>query len=86
MADAENTLRRASERKLDIPDFYVLRYVIAFLKDDKTGMEREAAQPREKPGADDWMSNAEGFVSGLFRSPGRGQEDVSEGSGFGSEG
>jgi DNA-binding winged helix-turn-helix (wHTH) protein/tetratricopeptide (TPR) repeat protein len=63
MADAENTLQRASERKLDIPDFYVLRYVIAFLKDDKTRMEREAAQPREKPGVDDWMSNVEGFVA-----------------------
>jgi DNA-binding winged helix-turn-helix (wHTH) protein/tetratricopeptide (TPR) repeat protein len=65
-ADADNTLQRAAERKLDIPDFYVQRYVIAFLKDDKTGMEREAAQSREKPGADDWMSNAEGFVSAYF--------------------
>ena len=63
MADAEDTLQRASERTLDIPDFYVLRYVIAFLKEDKTGMEREAAQPREKPGVDDWMSNAEAFVA-----------------------
>jgi tetratricopeptide (TPR) repeat protein len=62
-SEAEKTLQRASERKLDIPDFYVLRYVIAFLKDDKAGMEREAAQPREKPGVDDWMSNAEGFVA-----------------------
>jgi DNA-binding winged helix-turn-helix (wHTH) protein/tetratricopeptide (TPR) repeat protein len=62
-AEAEKTLDRASERKLDIPDFNVQRYVIAFLKDDKTGMEREAALPREKPGADDWMSNAEAFVS-----------------------
>jgi DNA-binding winged helix-turn-helix (wHTH) protein len=62
-AEAEKTLQRASERKLDIPDFYVQRYVIAFLKGDRTGMEREAALPREKPGADDWMSNAEGFVS-----------------------
>ena len=62
-AEAERTLQRASERKLDIPDFYVQRYVIAFLKDDKTGMEREAALAREKPGVDDWMSNAEAFVS-----------------------
>jgi DNA-binding winged helix-turn-helix (wHTH) protein/predicted Zn-dependent protease len=61
--EAENTLQRASERKLDIPDFYVQRYLIAFLKDDKMGMEREAAQSREKPGVDDWMSNSEGFVS-----------------------
>jgi len=61
--EAEKTLDRASERKLDIPDFHVQRYIIAFLKGDKTGMEREAALPREKPGADDWMSNAEAFVS-----------------------
>ena len=26
-------------------------------------MDQEAAQSREEPGADDWMSNAEGFVS-----------------------
>jgi eukaryotic-like serine/threonine-protein kinase len=62
-AEAEKTLQRASERKLDIPDFYVQRYVIAFLKGDRTEMEREAALPREKPDADDWMSNAAGFVS-----------------------
>ena len=61
--EAEKTLERATERKLDIPDFHVQRYVIAFLKDDKTGMDREAAQSREKPGVDDWMSNAEGFVA-----------------------
>jgi DNA-binding winged helix-turn-helix (wHTH) protein/tetratricopeptide (TPR) repeat protein len=61
--DAENTLQRASERTLDIPDFHVRRYTIAFLKDDKTGMEREVAQSREKPGVDDWVSNAEGFVA-----------------------
>jgi hypothetical protein len=65
-AEAEKTLQRATERKLDIPDFYVQRYVIAFLKDDKTGMEREAALPREKPGVDDWMSNTKAFVSAYF--------------------
>jgi eukaryotic-like serine/threonine-protein kinase len=61
--EAEKALQRASERKLDIPDFYVQRYIIAFLKDDKTGMEREATRSRERPGGDDWMSNAEGFAS-----------------------
>ncbi len=60
--EAENTLQRAFERKLEIPDFFVLRYVIAFLKGDKVGMEREAALARERRGTDDWMSNAEGFV------------------------
>jgi DNA-binding winged helix-turn-helix (wHTH) protein/tetratricopeptide (TPR) repeat protein len=61
--EAETILQRATERKLDIPDFHVQRYVIAFLKGDKTGMDREAAQPRDKPSVDDWMYNAEGFVS-----------------------
>src|SRR6516225_8684190 len=60
--EAENTLQRASERKLEIPDFFVLRYVIAFLKGDKVGMEREAALARERRGVADWMSNSEGFV------------------------
>ena len=60
--EAGNTLQRASERKLEIPDFFVLRYVIAFLKDDKAGMEQEAALTQEKPGADEWMANAEGYV------------------------
>ena len=62
-AKAENTLQQAFERKLEIPDFYVQRFVLAFLRDDKTEMEREAAQSREKPDVEDWMSNAEGFVS-----------------------
>jgi tetratricopeptide (TPR) repeat protein len=61
--EADKTLLRASERKLDIPDFYVQRYIIGFLKDDKAGMDREAVQSREKPGVDDWMSNSEGFVA-----------------------
>jgi eukaryotic-like serine/threonine-protein kinase len=62
-AEAESTLQRAAERKLDIPDFHVQRSVIAFLKDDKTGMERQAAQSLEEPRVDDWLSNTEGFVS-----------------------
>jgi eukaryotic-like serine/threonine-protein kinase len=61
--EAEKSLQRAAERKLDIPDFRVQRYVFAFLKGDTAGMEREAALSREKAGVDDWMSNAEGFVA-----------------------
>jgi len=61
--EAEKALQRASERKLDIPDFHVQRYALAFLKEDKAGMEHEAALSQEKPGVDDWMSNAEGFVA-----------------------
>jgi len=60
--EAENTLQRASERKLEIPDVFVLQYVIAFMNGDKVGMEREAALARGRRGTDDWMSNSEGFV------------------------
>ena len=41
--DAENTLQRASVRKLEIPWFSLHRYRIAFLRGDTAGMERVAA-------------------------------------------
>ena len=63
MADAESTLQRASERNLEIPDFPVLRYAIAFLKGDKAGLDRVMAEAQEKPGVDDWMANSAGYVS-----------------------
>jgi tetratricopeptide (TPR) repeat protein len=62
IADAESTLQRASERKLEIPDFFVLRYAIAFLKGDKAELDRVAAEAQEKPGVDDWMANSAGYV------------------------
>ena len=62
LPDAESTLQKAFGRKLEIPDFFVLRYVIAFLKGDKAGLERVAAEAQEKPGVDEWMANAKGFV------------------------
>jgi eukaryotic-like serine/threonine-protein kinase len=60
--EAESTLQRAFERKLKNDDFPIQLYAILFLKDDKTGMEREAAQARGKPGVEDSMSNSEGLV------------------------
>jgi eukaryotic-like serine/threonine-protein kinase len=61
-AEAANALRRAFDRKLEVPDFVVERYVIGFLKDDKAAMERETSLAQEEPGVDDWMSNSKGFV------------------------
>ena len=60
--EAENALQQASQRKLEIPDFFVQRYAIAFLKGDKAGMEREGAQARGKSGVEDSMANSQGFV------------------------
>ncbi len=62
LREAENALQRASERKLDIPDFLLQRYDLDFLKGDKAGMERQVALAQGKSGAEDWMSLREGFV------------------------
>jgi hypothetical protein len=62
IADAQRTLARAAERKLDIPEFLILRYQIAFLKDDHAEMARLAALGEEESGADDWMCDQEAAV------------------------
>jgi serine/threonine protein kinase/tetratricopeptide (TPR) repeat protein len=62
LGEAENTLQRASERKLEIPDFLVDRYGIAFLRGDQAGMERAAALAQGKSGAEDWLSDQEASV------------------------
>jgi tetratricopeptide (TPR) repeat protein len=62
LGEAENTLQRASERKLENPDFLVNRFEIAFLKGDRAGMESQAALAKGKPGAEDWVSHSEAMV------------------------
>ena len=51
LEEATNTLQQASGRKLEIPDFLVQRYDIAFLKSDKAEMQQEAALGQGKSGA-----------------------------------
>ena len=63
LAEAENALRRASERKLEFPYFSILRYDIAFLKADKAAMEHEVALAQEKPAFEDWIVAREAFAS-----------------------
>ncbi len=58
--EAERTLQRVSERKLEIPWFLLHRYRIAFLKGDAAEMERVAAQA-QRSGADE-VANQEAFV------------------------
>jgi tetratricopeptide (TPR) repeat protein len=60
--EAADALRHASERKLESPDFLVLRYHLAFFKDDQAGMEREIARARGEQGAEDWMSHNQALV------------------------
>jgi eukaryotic-like serine/threonine-protein kinase len=62
LAEAENAIRMAAERKLDSPNILRLRYYIAFLKGDKTGMDREVALTKGKPIVEDWLAQAESLV------------------------
>ena len=57
--EAENTLRRAAGRGLEIDEFVMLDYDIAFLHGDAAGMERQAARARQRTAADNWISNKE---------------------------
>jgi DNA-binding winged helix-turn-helix (wHTH) protein/tetratricopeptide (TPR) repeat protein len=59
---AENTLRYAATRKLEIPDLLILRYDLAFVKNDEAEMGRLAAQARETSGAEDWVAQHQAFV------------------------
>jgi DNA-binding winged helix-turn-helix (wHTH) protein/predicted Zn-dependent protease len=62
-AQAEGILKQASERKLEIPDYILLRYCVAFLKGDKAGMAREATLGEENSGTQDWMLHLQALTS-----------------------
>jgi eukaryotic-like serine/threonine-protein kinase len=63
LGEAENTVRRAAGRGLEIDEFIMLGYDIAFLNGDQGRMEREAARARERSGGEVWISNHEAFAS-----------------------
>ncbi len=60
-SEAEEALRQASRRHLEIPDFFVVRYEIAFLKGDGVGMEREVSLGLRTVGVEDWISALDGY-------------------------
>ena len=60
-AEAADTLRRAAARKLEIPDFLVFRYYLAFFAGDRPGMDREIARATSEH-AEDWMSHHQAMV------------------------
>jgi tetratricopeptide (TPR) repeat protein len=47
-SEAEALLHRASERNIEVVQFSLVRYFIAFLRNDKAAMEREITQRRRK--------------------------------------
>jgi DNA-binding winged helix-turn-helix (wHTH) protein len=62
LEEAENVLRRAAGRGLEIDELIMLEHDIAFLKGDRAGMERAAARARERSGGDAWISNKEAYA------------------------
>jgi tetratricopeptide (TPR) repeat protein/predicted Ser/Thr protein kinase len=61
-AEARNTLDQAAARKVDMPQFLIFRYKLAFIKSDKAEMDRQAALAKGKRGAEDSMSHSEALV------------------------
>jgi tetratricopeptide (TPR) repeat protein len=66
LPEAEMTLQRATDRKLEIPELLAVGFSLAFLKNDQDKMHRLAALARGKYGAgewiQDWMIDQEGSV------------------------
>jgi serine/threonine protein kinase/tetratricopeptide (TPR) repeat protein len=60
--EAGNTLQRAAARKIEIPDFVITRYQIAFVQGDRQAMEREAALALKTSGAEDMMAAEQAFT------------------------
>jgi serine/threonine protein kinase/tetratricopeptide (TPR) repeat protein len=62
LADAEATIRRATERRFEFEEFPLVRYFIAFLNGDVEDMKRHAALARERPSSEDMMSHVEALA------------------------
>jgi tetratricopeptide (TPR) repeat protein len=69
LPEAEKTIQRASDLKLDAPDFSVDRYQFAFLKDDQPGMNRELALAQGKAGWGELLANMDAFRWAYFGQP-----------------
>jgi serine/threonine protein kinase len=65
-SEAESTLQRASERKLEEPALLTIRYNIANLQGDKDQMDRMVTLAKGKPGLEHTMAHAQAL--GLARS------------------
>ena len=55
--EAADAVQRAVVRQLEVPDFLVLRYSLAFLNGDRAGLDRIAAMAKQNSEAEDWMAH-----------------------------
>jgi serine/threonine protein kinase/tetratricopeptide (TPR) repeat protein len=61
LKEAEDILRLASERKIELTELLLERYMVSFLEGDKAAMDRTAAQAKGTP-IEDWMTDQEAFA------------------------
>jgi eukaryotic-like serine/threonine-protein kinase len=62
LPEAQALLHKASERKIEVVQFSLLRYFIAFLRNDKAAMEREMTHRRVKLEAQGWFEHQEALT------------------------
>ena len=63
LSDAEALLRKASERRIEVIEFSLCRYFIAFLRGDQAAMEKETLQRQAKLEAQGWFEHQEALTS-----------------------
>ena len=63
LSEAEAVLRKASERKIEVIEFSLCRYFIAFLRGDQAAMEREVTQRQAKLEAQGFFEHQEALTS-----------------------
>jgi len=62
LASAEDALQRASQRRIEIPEFLVAQYFLAFLKNKQKEVDQVTAAAEGRPGAEDWIASLVGSV------------------------
>ena len=62
LEEAEALLRKASEQKIEILQFSLVRYAIAFLRTDKAAMERESTHRHATLHAQGWFEHQEALT------------------------
>jgi tetratricopeptide (TPR) repeat protein len=56
--EAQNTVRRAFARNLQIPELLLVQYLLGCQKDEEAAMDQAMAAAQDKPGAEDWLQHA----------------------------
>jgi tetratricopeptide (TPR) repeat protein len=62
LSEAEALLRKASQRNIEIANFSLIRYFIAFLRCDRVAIEREVTQRKRKLQAQGWFEHQEALT------------------------